>query len=133
MRRLVLTLTIAGMSAGCYHAIVNTGRPPSNVVIENRWAHGYLWGLIPPMAVYTAVRCPDGVSKVETQHSILNLLAHGLTAGVYTPMHVTVTCAARATLDAPALSGRRDDAATALRRAADLSALAGTPVLLELR
>ena len=38
--------------------------------------------------------CTDGVSKVETQHSFLNGLVGGLTLGIYTPIDITVTCAA---------------------------------------
>ena len=38
--------------------------------------------------------CGNGVAKVETQQSFLNGLVGGLTWGLYTPMTITVTCAA---------------------------------------
>jgi hypothetical protein len=34
------------------------------------------------------------VAKVETRHSFLNQLVGILTLGIYTPMHIKVTCAA---------------------------------------
>ena len=37
--------------------------------------------------------CSSGVARVETQLSFLNKLSGVLTLGLYSPMHVTVTCA----------------------------------------
>jgi len=39
--------------------------------------------------------CESGVAKVETQHSFVNGLVNVLTSGIYTPLTVTVTCAAK--------------------------------------
>jgi hypothetical protein len=39
------------------------------------------------------------VSKVETEHSFLNGLVQFVTLGIYTPMHLTVTCAGGANAD----------------------------------
>src|SRR5690606_15740127 len=50
-------------------------------------------GLIPPPAVNTASTCPNGVAKVETQHSFLNSLVGMITFGIVTPIQITVTCA----------------------------------------
>jgi hypothetical protein len=41
------------------------------------------------------------LSKVETEHSFLNGLVGALTLGIYTPMHLTVTCASGATAEVP--------------------------------
>ena len=41
------------------------------------------------------------MSKVETEHSFLNGLVAFFTIQIYTPMHLTVTCAAGPTADAP--------------------------------
>lgn len=79
--------------SGCYHAVIETGRAPSPVKIEKAWAHGFLFGLVPPEVTETAQKCVSGVSKVETQQSFLNMVASGLTYGVYSPMSVKVTCA----------------------------------------
>ena len=75
-------------SSACYHAIVETGRPASSQVIDQPWA-----GLIPPPVVQTASACPNGVAKVETQHSFLNSLVAIVTFSIITPMQITVTCA----------------------------------------
>ena len=85
---------------GCYHAVINTGRPESTDVISIKWANGFVYGLVPPPVVETAARCTNGVAKVETQHSFLNVLAHIVTFGLYTPMQIDVTCAARGTASA---------------------------------
>jgi hypothetical protein len=49
--------------------------------------------LVPPSVVETASQCPNGVARVETQHSFLNGLAAALTFSIYTPMTITVQCA----------------------------------------
>lgn len=88
----IAAVVVAG--SGCYHAVVDTSLAPSPQVIDVQWAHGFVYGLVPPSVVETASKCPHGVSKVETQHSFLNMLAQALTFGLYTPMEITVTCAA---------------------------------------
>ena len=85
---------------GCYHAVINTGRPESTDVISIKWANGFVYGLVPPPVTETAARCTNGVAKVETQRSFLNILAHIVTFGLYTPMQIDVTCAARGTASA---------------------------------
>lgn len=78
----------------CYHAQITTDKQPSNNVIEKPWAHSFVFGLVPPSEVATASECPNGVAKVETKISFLNGLVSGITFNLYTPMHITVTCAA---------------------------------------
>jgi hypothetical protein len=80
--------------AGCYHATIETGATPSTVVIDQKFASAWVYGLVPPKIVSTAEKCPNGVSKVETQHSFVNQLVGFLTLGIYTPIQITVTCAA---------------------------------------
>jgi hypothetical protein len=87
----VLFLVVA--LAGCYHAIIDTGRAPSGQTIDQPWAMSFVGGLIPPPVVETMSQCPDGVARVETQHSILNVIVGGITGGIITPMHITVHCA----------------------------------------
>lgn len=88
----VLSL-LALASSACYHAVIETGRPASPQVINQPWALGFVYGLIPPPAVNTASTCPNGVAKVETQHSFLNSLVGIVTFGIVTPMQITITCA----------------------------------------
>ena len=96
MRAVRLSLVLAGLTPlfGCFHVTVDTGKPPSNVTIDQDWASGFVYGLVPPDTVQTASKCPDGVSKVETQRSFLNSLVGILTIGIYTPSQINVTCAA---------------------------------------
>jgi Bor protein len=84
-----------GMAAlsGCYHATIDTGVAPSHVVIQKRWASGWIFGLVAPSTTATAAQCPSGVAKVETKLSFLNGLVSTLTMSIYTPMTVRVTCA----------------------------------------
>ncbi|MEM6337088.1 MAG: hypothetical protein AAF752_11000 [Bacteroidota bacterium] len=92
--RLVLLLAIVSTTAGCYHAKISTGKAPSAVVIDKPFANGWILGLVPPDPVEVMEECPNGVSMVETKLSFVNQLVANLTFGIYTPMHITVTCAA---------------------------------------
>lgn len=87
-------LGVVLLSGACYHATIETGLQPSAETITQKWAMGFAWGLVPPPTVNVASQCPNGVARVETQHSFLNSLVAGLTSGIVTPMEITVTCAA---------------------------------------
>ena len=92
--RLAIPLAVLGLfSAGCYHATIDTGLTPSTQTIEKPWASGWILGLVPPSPVATMSKCPGGVAKVETQLSFVNQLVAWLTAYIYTPMSIKVTCA----------------------------------------
>lgn len=103
----LLAVALVAGSTGCYHAIVETGRPASEQKIEKPWAHSFIAGLVPPDVIETAERCPNGVSRVETRHSFLNMVAAIVTWNIYSPMHITVTCASSA-----ASSGGADEASS---------------------
>lgn len=108
MRRSLTGALMAGVLValmGCYHATIETGAPPSPQTIDEGWASGWVFGLVPPKAVEAASRCPDGVAKVETQLSFLNQLVGFLTFGIYTPMSIKVTCAAAGTASTGADAG----------------------------
>jgi hypothetical protein len=79
--------------SACYHATIQTGLTPSAQTIEQNWATGWIYGLVPPSAVETMQGCPSGVARVETQLSFPNQLVNILTLGIYTPMTIVVTCA----------------------------------------
>jgi hypothetical protein len=96
MRRILVSCTLAlvvGLGA-CYHTIVDTGRQPSGQTIEIPWATSFVAGLVPIETVETASKCPNGVARVETYHSFLNMLATVVTWNIYSPMTIEVTCAA---------------------------------------
>lgn len=87
-------VVVALLLTSCYHAQVVTDKAPSNNVIDKPWASSFIYGLVPPPVVETASQCPNGVAKVETKISFLNGLVSAITFSLYTPMHITVTCAA---------------------------------------
>ena len=118
---------------GCYHAVIQTGRPESSDVISIKWANSFIFGLVPPPVVETASRCTNGVAKVETQHSFLNGLAALVTFSLYTPMQIDVTCAARGTASASPVIKREPGRSTeqTLTEAVRVSAEQGTPVYVQ--
>ena len=134
MRKLATIGVVVLLSAGCYHATIETGRPAATMpAIEIKWAHAFLWGLVPPTTVETAQKCPSGVAKVETQQSFLNLVANAVTGGIYSPMQITVTCAQGGTSDARTLQIKdRDEASVVLAEAVRISLRQGTPVYVAL-
>lgn len=113
--------------SGCYHAKIMTGKEPGNKVIEKPWAKGFVYGLVPPDELDVSEDCPNGVAMVETQHSVVNMLAQWITFGLFSPMHITVTCAAgsMSAVDAPqidvASGASSDEVAEAVREAANIS------------
>lgn len=95
--RSIAVLACAGLlvsTAACFHATVETGLAPSTTVVEQSFASGWVFGLVPPNTVSTQAKCTKGVSKVETQHSFVNLLVAFITLNIYTPIDIKVTCAA---------------------------------------
>ena len=101
------TLSICGLVAmvsGCYHVTVVTGLPESMTRSEEAFQMSYVVGLVPPPEINAEeVGCAQGVAKIETWHSFVNILIGGLSGNLITPISVSVTCAA---------SGQGPDAAT---------------------
>jgi len=106
--RLMLLVVLALLASGCYHATVETGLAPSAQTLEEKWASGWVYGLVPPSTVETMERCPSGVARVETQLSFANQLVSFLTAGIYTPMSIEVTCAAADAQDGALVTDRQE-------------------------
>ncbi|MDX1591106.1 MAG: Bor family protein [Balneolaceae bacterium] len=93
MKRLAFLLVLPLFLTGCYNAQVTTGLTPSAEVIEVKWAHGFIYGLVPPKVVEAEDQCSNGVARVETKLSFLNQLVQAITFGIYSPMSISVTCA----------------------------------------
>jgi len=106
MRRVLQVASVVAVFAlvGCYHAVVETGRPAGGTEVYKPWAMSFVFGLVPPPIENVASACPNGVSKVETQHSFLNGLVAFVTFQIVTPMEIRVTCAG---------GGRDEDASLA--------------------
>ena len=134
---LPLLFLVLLVAPGCYHASIDTGRAPNGVEIDQPWALGFVYGLIPPPTVSTMAQCPNGVAMVETEHSLLNQVVSFLTGGLVTPMHIKVSCAGgTASLDADvdvevAAGSASDDVQSAFATAADLTAESGEPVYVQ--
>ena len=136
--RKISVLGVIVLVAGCYHATFDTGLEPSNRVIEQTFAISLIYGLVPPPTVYTAERCPNGVAKIETELSFLNMLVQGITFGIFSPMHLKVTCAmgggmGAADGEADVVVGNGaalEEKQQALKNAAELSAKRRAPVLI---
>ena len=94
MLKRVLPLVLVLLISGCYHAQVSTGAPASPQVIDEPWAHSFIGGLVPPSPIDASMQCSNGVSRVETRLSFVNMVANVVTLGIYSPMHLTVVCAA---------------------------------------
>lgn len=134
MSRIALLLVGTLLSQGCYHATIETGKAPGPETIDKPWASSFVYGLVPPSTVETAQKCPNGVAKVETQQTFLNGLVNLLTFGIYTPMAIKVTCAARSSADAGPVIRSMESGATAtelVQRAAELSRALGSPVMID--
>ncbi|NBW93511.1 MAG: hypothetical protein EBR20_03940, partial [Bacteroidetes bacterium] len=88
-----------------------------------------------------ASECQTGVAVVETRLSFINQVASMVTFGLYTPMHIKVTCAAssmssasesnaRITIERSASAETLVDAFTA---AADKAVATAQPVFVDIR
>jgi hypothetical protein len=103
MRRTRLLAAAAFLlTAGCYHATVNTALQPNGTVIDKPWAASFLGGLVPPAITETAQQCPGGVARVDTELSFLNMVANVITLGIYSPMHIKVQCGGGRSPEPPA-------------------------------
>lgn len=92
--RLLVLAAVAGLTSACYRQVVQTGRTPSPTVIDRPWTNAFLWGLVAPAPIDVSAQCRTGIATVVTQQSFVNGLASALTLGLYSPRHVTITCAA---------------------------------------
>ncbi len=129
----VILILFVGFS-GCYHATVTTGLEPSARVIEQPFAAGWIYGLIPPKTVEAAGECTNGVAMVETELSFVNQLVSAITLGIFTPMHIKVTCAASSAMGAADIRiGDDEDVRTAFQQAADLAVREHRPVTVAMR
>lgn len=132
-------LAVVFLASGCYHARIETGLTPSAQVVEKTFASGWIYGLVPPSTVEAGQECPNGVAVVETELSFVNQLVSALTFGIYTPMHIKVTCAAGGTssLSAPAESiavaqgASAEEISQAFMQAADLAVASEHAVLVQ--
>lgn len=82
------------LASGCYHQVVQTGKTPGPTVVNKPWAPSFLWGLVAVPTIDVTSECRNGIATVMTEQSFANGLVSALLFGLYTPRHVSVTCAA---------------------------------------
>lgn len=99
-RALDLTLVAVLLSScllfsGCLKTKITTGAPASAQTVELAWAHGFVYGLVPPVNGPLAVddECATGISEVYFRQTFVQVVAQGLTGSLYSPQTFTVTCA----------------------------------------
>lgn len=93
LKKSLCLFALVFIMSGCYHAQVTTGLEASDEVYQKKWATGFIAGLVPPDMIDATEHCSNGVAKVETRHSFLNLVAQAVTFSLFSPMEITVTCA----------------------------------------
>lgn len=97
MLRIFAFLPLLACLSGCYTAKVFVGDPDGSAGrIEHEWQQTFFWGLVSVGKVNAAGVCGEaGVRSVKTQIGGWGLLANWVTAGIWAPMHVKVTCEAK--------------------------------------
>jgi hypothetical protein len=136
---LIPAIGVVAVCSACHHARIETAAKPSTITIEEPFASGWLFGLVPPKLVSTAGKCQQGIARVETQITFVNGLVRFLTLGIYTPMWIKVTCAepgaAGTVTTAPDIvvgrGASEEEVAGALRRAAQMALEDYRPVLVK--
>ena len=123
------------LGSGCYRQVVQTGRTPSQTVIDNPWVHTFLWGLVAAKPIDVTSQCRSGIATVVTEQTFMNGLGSVLTLGIWGPRHVTITCATGSALGSGAIEVFAADRSPAARsdavaRAIETSAVTGAVVVL---
>jgi len=82
--------------SGCLKTEITTGKQPGNETVELPWAHGLLYGIVPPTNSPLEVgdQCENGVSKVYFRQTFIQGIVQGIASSLYSPQRFTVTCAA---------------------------------------
>lgn len=96
MRKLALPcLIVFGLLfSGCYGTKVTTGLEKGSKTVTKRQT-GFVNGLVMQnMPIDGTNRCPNGVAAVKTELTVLDQLLASFTGGIYSPITVSVTCAA---------------------------------------
>jgi hypothetical protein len=122
-------------ASACYHQIVNTGLQPGTTVVSKPWTSTWVWGLVAAKPIDVTQQCPSGIATVSTQMTVPNWFGAVITAGIWDPREVTVTCAARsASVTGPAIdvasNASRADRLAAFTAAMQLSESTGQPVMI---
>jgi hypothetical protein len=83
-----------------------------------------------------SAECKSGIATVVTEMSLVNGLANFFTIGIYSPRHVTITCASGSAMKPGTLNiyvvkgASRDEISGAVARAVEESARLEQPVVI---
>ncbi len=95
LARLLLSALLGGsvlVSSGCFHsAVLMPTVPPGEK--HSTWVNGWLWGSVGGQVSADIFCSGRGVARIDTKRSVGNILVSWVTLGIYTPSHVSVTCA----------------------------------------
>ena len=107
MKRTVLLAALMLGLAGCYTTKLHYGDiDPGRTSTHLRLQHTFFWGFLSPGSTNLSNVCRgQQVVSIKSQLAGLGLLANWLTAGIWSPMTITVVCA-----DAPATAALEPDA-----------------------
>jgi len=95
LRRVYAVALAAVLLLGCFQHTyyANTDLVPEPYPRYVEWNHYFLWGLVDGSGpVNVDAICPEGVSVVHNETNVVNWLLTFLTAGIYAPTTVEVTC-----------------------------------------
>jgi hypothetical protein len=92
VRRLALAAALAVTLGGCHNVRYDTGRPPSDRVV-NVPVNFFLWGLVGEKTVDLDAACPEGAASWVNRATAIDALLDVLTVGIWSPRTVSITCA----------------------------------------
>ena len=92
MHRLALASLAALALAGCHVVRYDTGRPASPRVVTVP-VNFFVWGLIGDAVVDLDAACPEGAARWQNQATLGDAVIDVITAGIWSPRTVTITCA----------------------------------------
>ncbi len=90
--RSAVLLALLSASAGCYNVKYYSTAVPGPGETHRIWVHSFVGGIITIGEINLDAQCPNGVYKVKSNFTFVDLLLFGVTSGIYTPMNVVVTC-----------------------------------------
>jgi hypothetical protein len=86
---------------GCWHSIISTDLPPSTEVYHEGFKPAFVYGLVPAQLDASKYCGGRRWARIETQQTPVDWLVSAVTLGIFTPMDIRVTCAARAAMNTP--------------------------------
>jgi hypothetical protein len=92
-KTLIFGALLLASTTACFRQVVQTGRAPSQTVVQQNWVSTWVFGLVAATPIDARTKCPSGVATVETLTSFPNGLLSALTFGIWAPQTVRMTCA----------------------------------------